>query len=181
MSDKYPQYSNKEQEKNKPKTEEMINEIIGGERKIQALHFIAWLRENKLSPSWNSTNKWRVNYKGKVICYIYVSGCRELDEYEFGSWSIRPAYYENILGKANDESFDEWLKENTWKGVGKCRKCNNTCPPDGHSSVIYGKAFDWICGIWMKLVNPEDWEIEQVKKQILLIKESIAEMAANKI
>jgi len=175
MSDRFPQYSNKVQDKTRLKIETMMDEVLDGDRKTQMQNFVAWMRENKLTPSYNSTNKWRVNFKGhhNQVCFLMLSGSRELDAYDFGTWSIRVAYHGNILGKANDENFDNWLKETTWKNIGKCRRCNNTCPVDGHTIDIFGKEFTFVCGTYLNIVNPTDDEIVKLKKQLLLIKNCV--------
>ena len=57
----------KEQKKIKPKIEDRITKCFAGEKAKNALDFVAWLRENKLSPGWSGTDGWNIRFKGKSL------------------------------------------------------------------------------------------------------------------
>jgi hypothetical protein len=59
------------QQKNRPKIEDVVPFLLTDEKQNLALDFIAWLRENKMSPGWAGYhNAWDSNCKGKNICKI---------------------------------------------------------------------------------------------------------------
>ena len=62
----------KEQQKLKPKIEDVISEFLDGDRRQNAQAFIAYLRESKLNPSYASYNAWWVNYKGKRLISLRI-------------------------------------------------------------------------------------------------------------
>jgi len=59
-----------EQARLKPKIEEVIYQFYDGEMLKIALDFVTNLRANKITPAWSSPQKWKANYKGKLICMI---------------------------------------------------------------------------------------------------------------
>jgi len=135
----------------KPKPEEIITSLLPHGRREDALHFLAWLRENKLSPKWCSTNKWRFDYKGKSpkaisLGYLFVRGNSDGDINK-SVWGI--------------------MTRKTTSGVQ-----NKNCPYRHPScSDCYG-----VCGHMMKeLIAPDITIVEELKSEILTRRKSLVE------
>ena len=58
-----------EQKKTKPKIEDIVAEyeFSHSGAKETVLEFIAWLKANKISLGWASSNTWKIAYKGRRI------------------------------------------------------------------------------------------------------------------
>ena len=107
--------------KPKPKPEEIINLFLA-ERKEAALGFVQWLRDNKLSPAWNTTNAWRANHKKHMICFVSVCGRfwdESGDKDKIGSWRIRFNFNNNAL-YAEKGFFSEKIEKILHDNIGKC-------------------------------------------------------------
>ncbi|MCL2545737.1 MAG: hypothetical protein FWE06_00895 [Oscillospiraceae bacterium] len=148
----------------KPTPEIIFKEALDDEKQKIALEFIAWLRENKTSPSWQVTNKWRCNYKGKLICHIFMRGLGKGAGHglDIGSYRIIVPVRDDLIGRVNDVSFDEWIKELAWNGRSVCTDCCNKCTPRGHTLIVYGKEFKGMCNTHGRAIfdNPDAEMIE---------------------
>jgi hypothetical protein len=148
-----------EQKISKPKIEEVINEYIKDEnaKKIM-LDFIAWLRKNKMSPSWNATNSWKVSRnKQKVFILGVDKNVITINRF----WLNFTDEYQAYIINNN-------LQNIVWNNFTVCSPCNG-CPPSsdstGISMNICGKEIKNICrGAIMKFVNPDYETIEGIKK-----------------
>ena len=89
----------KKQNANRPKLEDVISETLIGNELKNAQDFLAFIKENKMTPSWASANSWKVNYKNKGVCYIRLTGT-QFYNVEDNAWHI-----------AVFSQFDEHLKE----------------------------------------------------------------------
>ena len=54
----------------KPKIDDVIGDLLDGEKLSRALEFIAYLKNKKMSFRWANTNTWKVVCKGVTIFYI---------------------------------------------------------------------------------------------------------------
>ena len=160
----------KEQQKAKPKIEDVINEQLEGDRRQNALDFIAYLRENKLNPVWTATNAWWVNYKGKRLVSIRVRGINTagmswgygLDP---GSWHIGHWLQGfNFPDNLNDE-----LKQFIWANMQPCKHC--MCCAPGHSGEFLGKKFETVC--YFRIENPDSTGLEFTKNLLECKKKAI--------
>ena len=150
----------------KPKIEDSISEYLTGGKKKNALEFIGYLRENKMSPHWNSTNSWKSSYKQKLICFTRV--------YPDNSWMIRPALY-NTSNPCDPDDFDkfilnEGLEEFIWENIKTCQNCL-PCSP-GISITIAGKEFHNRCGYHSVQINNPDVSAINITKRILEYKKN---------
>jgi len=152
------------QMKTRPKIEDIVSDILSGEKLAIALDFIAHLKENKLNLSWASANTWNVKHKGKVMLYIRMTGAdyfTQRNDIEDDSWSIFPPFdikhdYADFSTKA--------FKEAVWRNVNYCVGCIK-CKP-GNSYNILGSEFKKVCNIVVSFVNPTVEDIDCVKKLI---------------
>lgn len=160
----------KTQKENKPKIETLIPEWLDGDMKMNALEFTAWLRANKMSPTWASANSWKASYKGKRICYVkllYID--REGDKNKKYSWVIS-VYYTN-RDKYNEvvknEGLQSHIRDNPWY-------CNCTIgglPQNCGSRMdvtILGTEIKGVCGGYyhMYFCDPNAKAIDGIKKLI---------------
>ena len=159
-----------EQQKVKPKIEDVIGERLEGDRQKNALDFIAFLRENKLSPVRMDIGSYAVKHKGKSVCNIYIRD---------GWWMIRhrPSVLEyNDENKFMDDELTKFVLDNV--NPPECK--NKNCPGWTRDHVIIlGKQFDKVCNCWpLRIDNPDGETLECCKKLVLGIKSFLAKMEA---
>ena len=182
------------QRKLRPKIEEVIPLIVDKDNQQNALEFVVWLRENKMSPGWGGVhNTWNVNYKGKVLCKI------ALVTTNFGipiknQWTCS-LYLANIE-KYEDTILSENLQNYVWDNVIFCVCASNMDRPTNAPNIkhlasmggackkakcaipvtICGKVFDYKCGngtfrcFWF--VNSNEAEMTAIKRLIQLEKQA---------
>ena len=145
------------------KIEAAALEILDGEKQKQLLSFAAWLRANKLSPSWfretqfSRSKTWKVSFKGKGICRIHLV---------YDGPNARSWYAEfNSFGR-NDEFLlmDEGSEEIAWKNIRYCCQCSG-CRPGRHVTVG-SKEIDRVCNNSLTFYDPGAVEIECIKDLI---------------
>ena len=124
-----------EQKTSKPKIESIIAEyqFLHSGVKEGLQDFTSWLKANKISLVWASSNAWKMAYKGSRIGTVRL--------YE-GSLYIDPPFGNN---DGNLEKFltDENLAEIIWDNVEFCVNC--FCASPGHSARILGRNFENVC------------------------------------
>ena len=118
--EKHGIYSNFVQSKTKPSIDEITNELVVGEMNEDILNFVAWLRENKLSPKWCSTNTWKFVYKKVMLGYVGVCNSVAARGYnpQTAHWWIRLRDQNKIYVSSH----------------GNCTECFGVC---GHMMVKY--------------------------------------------
>jgi len=161
----------------KPKIEDVMPFYLDGEELKTALDFVAYLRTNKMSPTWAGVhNSWTYSYKGKGLYNIMLRTTNILFvHYDEGKkWFIEP--YLRNLSKYDDKILDVELQCCLWDNVSHCRNflmggCNyHGCAP-GMSKTIAGKAFNNICSAHasvgrrvMVAYDPSEATIDCIKK-----------------
>ena len=60
----------KDQQKPRPKIEDVISDLLTGDRLDNALDFITFLNQMNLPPRGTATNAWTAKYKGNIICTV---------------------------------------------------------------------------------------------------------------
>ena len=154
----------REQKKIKPKIDDIIANIISGEKLKLANDFIAYLRENKMNPAWSSANSWIVKYKGKSLLYIKL-----LDK--SNSWRIMmppDGGWEDYDGEFQSA---EHLKEIVWANINYCTDCSSC---KGWRKTILGKECENVCHISIHFMNPGVEEIESLKKLVQVKRKMIS-------
>ena len=150
----------------KPKIEDVIGERLEGDIQKNALDFVAFLRENKLSPGRMDIGSYTVKHKSNSVCNIYIRD---------GWWMIRhrPSTLEKGI---TDSELIEFIHDNI--NHPECK--NYKCPGwTRNNIVILGKQFDKVCNCWtVRINNPDGKILEHCKKFILLIKSVIADKVA---
>ena len=166
------------EQKKKPKIEDIISEYHDEDTKKNALDFVAFLRENKLSPTrMHSDVHWVVKHKGKSVCHLNIDKNNE--------WMIRHCqftrekWFVNYEQHITDENLKAYILDNI-------RDPANVCIGGGckgkQNKTILGKKFAAVCNCWPLLIkNPKGDILENEKKLITVIKTVIADFTtANK-
>ena len=161
----------------KPKIEDVICDVLTGDEQKNALDFVAFLRANKMSPGWASTNSWAISYKKQRICFIRMSGTAHYHDLEGGFWHINHVNYGciNLVSYPDEwEQYisDEKLKDMVWNQIRTCKKCYNC--KGVKAVVIFGKQFDDVCQNWLFMKNPDVDALNCAKKIVLMRKHAIA-------
>ena len=169
------------QQAQKPKVEDSAKERFTGDRLENMLDFLDFLKSNKLTPRWYTSDSWVVKYKNKKICQIKFNWMpRPSDKEDF--WGI---YFDHFTRQewfsghdkiiANDE-----LKEFTLNNINPphgCKRKEGRCT--GRSDMmILGKQFKAVCACFPFLIkNPGSKTLKHAKEYVLLIKNCIADLA----
>lgn len=154
-----------EQKKVHPTIDSIISDYLEGDILESASQFVDWMKANKMSPRWSSTNTWSSKYKRRdangSVCYIKVGK---------GFWSV---FFNRILVEGYENfSSVEALSESTWYGkmdyIKHCRGggCHNNCA-EGKKKYIGDHFYEDIC--WcMPIVfhNPDPIAMDSVKMLI---------------
>jgi len=174
-----------EKQKNaRPKIEDVINDVLCRDTLKNAEDFIAFLRANKMSPRWASTNSWVVLHKKQHICYIRISGAAHYHNLGSGSWHISYVNYghTNLVGYTYEHwpnMTDEDFKAMIWNNIKNCRKCYNCTP--GNSVTVLGKQFNNVCHSWLTIKNPDIDTLTCAKKIVIMRKNAIIRKDEQKI
>ena len=161
----------REQQKTKPKIEDVISRQLEGSRQQNALDFVAYLRENKLNPAWAATNAWWVNYKGKRLVSIRVRGIHTdgmplMYGLDPGSWHI--GHW--LQGFDFPDSLHDALKQFIWANMQPCKHCMSCAP--GHSGEFFGRKFETVC--YFRIENPDAEGLAFTKNLLECKKSAIA-------
>ena len=175
--------------KPKPTPEEMINLCLVDDRKENALSFIQWLKDNKLSPTWNTANQWRSNYKSKhKICFVALCGRYgrfsdiSAEKDIIGSWRIRLKFDRNAQ-YAEKDFFSEKVEKVIQDSINRCgyleKRLPNRCMacPGPNPWNVYNENIGVVCPNheMISFVNPDAETIEAAKKIILVNRDNIIE------
>lgn len=168
-----------EQQKTKPKIEDVVGDLLDGDRLKNALEFITYLRENKMNPRWFAQNCWHTYYKGKFFCSIRIHGIKQ-DGIRYGlepgSWHFGRNWYngfylpDDLSCEFEDSISYDNFKNFVWANVRPCKNC--MCCKPGQSGIYLGKKFDSVCGL--RIENPDAEALEHTKKLIEYCKSVIS-------
>jgi len=102
--------------KDKPTPEDIIMEWCDDEHKENALGFVAWLRENKITPkaSRSSPYLWEAKYKNKTLCTLSVKHAA-LSQ---GDWGV--GLHLTNMDDYSEVIANEELQEIIWNGTSYC-------------------------------------------------------------
>jgi len=160
----------------KPNIEDVMPHYLDGDILKQALEFIAYLRANKMKPSWTLHNAWKGVNKGKILYYIrlpvYAShfyrpnqpNARNWER----SWCVTP-YLTNIA-KYEHQITDDFHRKLILQNLYGCKPhCPETQCWSNQTITVLGQDLHRFCGgtlnnrsLW--IVNPDDTEMEAIKK-----------------
>ena len=156
--------------------EKIIEETLKKDEKINALAFIAYLKENKMlfergKGYWEDKFYWAIKYNGEYVCTILIGNTEHSSEpWIVWSDSSGSKWYEQFL-------LNENLKEIAWKNVDICGGgdiCGGYCGnPGGIYKKIFGKDFNNVCITVFKFDNPNNEAVECLKKLVDIRKNDI--------
>ena len=144
----------------KPKIEEIASEYLSGEALRNLLDFAAWMRANKMTPTFANKSKKGVNYTSRV-CYLKLRR---------NSWYIWPAGRQKEY--ANAFLACEELKELVSASLAPCLEgCSHQCNAgSGCIVMVCGKRFEHKCGCCPVRFHNPDAEALKTIKQIIEIR-----------
>jgi len=173
--------------KDKPIPEDIIAKCLDDEKKNNALDFVAWLRENKLSLriSRSSPHLWEAKYKSKTLCHLSINHA----ELSLGDWGVgivltnMDKYSEIIMNKGlqniiwNGTSYCRYGERSPYFGMAKAPGCNpkKLCIP-GKTINVLGNDIKYCCvdanGKLVRFTNPDEITLFNTKTLLTLEKEA---------
>jgi hypothetical protein len=160
-----------QQKKIKPLIEDRINSYIEGRLRNDVTEFVSFLRENKMSPQWASTDSYAVSYKSRRVCIIKIKN---------GEWSLwlNTQYNDdfNVCFSGVKDEMQRILLDN----IVYCQHCGKCAP--GLNITILGRQLQNACYCpVIRLNNPSQTELDCARKLVILRKAAIAENKAPKV
>jgi len=145
-----------EQNKIKPKIEEIAADYLDGEKLKNILDFAAWLRAGRMTPTFGSKSSVGISYTTRV-CYIKIFA---------GEWYIWPAGKKGAY--INDFLACEELKEIVGASLAACKPCGHNCNSGkGFVKTVCGQDYERICGCCsVRFHNPDAETLEIIKRVI---------------
>ena len=171
MSDKTNESLFKKQKNVRPKIEDVLTNVLEGDVLKNAQDFLAYIKENKMTPSWASANSWKVSYKGKGVCYIRLPGTAwyALDA---GYWhlSVFAQYDKHLCEFILGES--EAVKALVDNHVANSEPCGGCMP--GVDRKLACKEFKSIASCTsINMKNPDDNFLAFAKRLVALRRDAI--------
>ena len=162
-------------DKKNPQIEDELNEKLRGKALRNALGFVAFMRANEMSPDPADDNWFK--YQGENVCLIILGHCESWNMRNKGdNWSIYWANCDVCWGE-NDEA-DKALEDFAHKRINPCGKCPCEHSP-GIRKAIFGKIYENSCYSTLCFDNPDDGELERIKRFVGMRKRDIADGEAN--
>ena len=152
--------------------EDVIPEYLDGEVKALALDFVAWLRMNRMSPTWASGNSWKSSYKGKGICYVKLFTVDRGERNNF-RWAISLLFndFHRYEQSVVNEGMHEIFTAKPWYCHGCGRPSGESCGRK-RDVVVGGKELIGVCGnnylTWAN--DPNETAVTGIKRLIELEK-----------
>jgi hypothetical protein len=159
----------------KPKIEDVAGDFVTGDNLKNLQDFLGFLKDNKLTPQWQSSNSWKVSYKSKSVCYIRLN---DKEKY----WSLDHSQFTREKWFTDYDKYitDAGLKEFVLEHINAPRCTGRECKGRQNMTIL-GKKFDEVCNCWSLSVKaPGGAELEDYKKFILVIKKFIVDLSAVK-
>ena len=148
-----------EQKKEKPQIEDIASDYLDGESLENVLDFVAWMRANRMTPTFGNRSKDGIRYTNSVLFVKLFHG----------HWEIW------ISGKAkNGQYIDDFLaceelKEIVSRDLAQCIEgCGHKCyDGQGITVTVCGKKFDRVCCCCtVRFRSPAKEELKQIKHVI---------------
>jgi hypothetical protein len=159
----------------KPKIEDVAAELLDGNKQANLMDLLGFLKDDKLTPRWQSSNTWAVKHKKKGVCHIRIYGG---DKGWIAENNCHTAFNEKDF--LRNEKFVKAITENKLNefildNINNSARCREGC--GAKNITILGKTFDVVCGCWPLTVrNPDGAALENEKKFILTIKNLISDL-----
>jgi len=160
------------QKVHKPMIEDIMPEYLSRNDLRIALNFMAFLRENKISPRYASYNSWVAKSGGKNVCYIKIlrnsPGWCISPSFDFAEYEKR-IIHEDMRNLILDSIVSLRCED---KAGTRCGMKNKT---------LFGKTFDLMCSCGtIEIQNPNAEQTEIIKRLVLIIKQMNSDFAKMK-
>ena len=147
----------KNQVKQKPKIEEIAPDYLDSDALDNLLDFVAWMRANRMTPTFANKSKDGTNYTSHV-CYLKLV---------HGTWAIwiSGKHRKHKSGFIDDFLTCEELKDVVGAGLARCGDCGHGCPP--YSVTVCGTKYENVCPCCtVRFYNPYAETLKIVKRVI---------------
>lgn len=155
---------------NQRKIEDDIKDELALDDQKTALDFVDYLRNNNLEfirgdGYWKDKMYYLIKCGGSYVCFISINDPDEKDH----RWTV----WSDDMNSISSENYpiDKALREIAWKHVDNCANCGSC--NGGKYKLIFGKAFDKVCGCTFRIDNPKAEELQFLKKMVDIRKKEI--------
>ena len=156
--------------------EDIINEVLIGDARKDALGFVSFLQTNEMrfdrqGGYWEGKYYWAVWYKSEIVCFILVNGGEDKTEPE--GWVV---WFEDggsdcYADFPADEITKEIARANVDIFKGDCG--GGQC--EGIRKIIFGKVFESLYRTIMRFDNPDTKTVKCMEKLAEVRKDDISE------
>jgi len=182
------------QQNSKPEIDGFIDDYLDDNLKKTASGFVAWLRENKMTPKWGSSiNTWTSVCKGKAICTIQIN-VWHTNGHHRGYYDDRPGSPPclvitprlNNMEASKETLMSEGLQDFIWDnanscvyserspsfGLDKAPGCSpgKPCAPGKDVTVLGRVIKNNCCCFVLSLWNPDEALLSKIKRLLELEK-----------
>ena len=147
----------KNQVKHKPKIEEIAPDYLDYDDLDNLLDFVAWMRTNRMTPTFANKSKDGINYTSHV-CYLKLI---------HGAWEIwiSGKHRKHKSGFIDDFLACEELKDIVSEGLARCGDCGHGCPP--YSVTVCGTKYENVCPCCTVRFNNLDAKTLKIVKRVI--------------
>ena len=139
----------------------ILRELSSEEQKV-ALKFLTYLESKDLTFYKDICDYWKdkiyywVKYNEECVCFISI---KDPDEPK-NSWTI---WSDDIKSEwLQNYDVDDKIKELAWKYIDHCGHCGSC--GGGQRKVVFGREFKAVCGCTFRVDNPNEEDLEFLKK-----------------
>ncbi|MDD4494825.1 MAG: hypothetical protein PHV32_10870 [Eubacteriales bacterium] len=141
----------------KPKIEEIAPDYLDGDVLDNLLDFVAWMRANKMTPTFANKSKEGIDYTSHV-CYVKLF---------HGKWAIwiSGKHRKHKSGFIDDFLACEELKDVVGASLARCGDCGHGCPP--YTVKVCGTKYDNVCACCTVRFNNPSTETLKIVKRVI--------------
>lgn len=152
--------------------EDVINEVLVGDARKNALNFVEYLSANgllfeRIKGYWEDKYYWGIKHGETFVCFVLIGSEDKTDSESWTIWS------DNIANTFGDCQLGEQVKAILWNNVDICGNCGGCENPGGSRKTIFGKDFMNVCVTSMRFVSPDAETVACVKKMVEIQKSNI--------
>ena len=148
--------------------DEVINDLLVDETKMNAKDFIDFLRKNDISFDSNSDGHgWAIGGTvGNSIGYLIVNGLVDDNDMP-GPWT----FWFNSCDFTDSDNISSEIKETAWSHVSPCGKCHDGWKDCGcDDRILFGKKYERLCHSPLMFNNPDKKTLDNMKQLLLIMK-----------
>jgi len=148
--------------------EDIINNVLNGDAKVNALDLVAHIRALEESDNYTISmhdEKDETGWVASNLGFIFISGSDDFP----GPWTMWMEA--GNIGEGLEHPADDHIKEFAWSHVSPCGSCGGNCSP-GISTKVFGKDFDNTCQSNLIFINPSAETVNSMKKLVDIKREA---------